>query len=114
MANGDFEEAAKSFGKAVSLTESDPSVPFRHYAEAVGPGGAVVARAGEESEPLRALPEAAVEEPEEQPSRSRVGLWVGLGIGLAVVVAAGIVTAVLLTVDLAEPDTQLDPFVVSF
>jgi tetratricopeptide (TPR) repeat protein len=34
LASGNYEEAARHFGKAISLTESDPGVPFRYFAQA--------------------------------------------------------------------------------
>jgi len=76
---------------------ADPGTTVDHYAEAVGPGGVVLATAGSEEEPEEiAIPHPAVAA--EEPTEGGDGvpwLWVGIGGGVAAAVGAIVLIAVL-------------------
>lgn len=79
-----------------------------YYAEAIGPGGAVLARSGSESEPLRAAGPGAGGGGE-----AEVWPWIVVGVGVALA-AGAIVTAVVLTSGSGTVSTQVEPFTVRF
>ncbi len=107
-----------------------PSQAAEYYAEAIGPGGAVIATSGSRDAPSRLEPEGGAiaevggegdvgagagsgsesgaggtEQPPPPGGGDDVGLWVGLGVGAAVLVAAAIVIGVLVATPTDE--TQL-------
>jgi len=92
-----------------SATGAEVRVPVRpsleYFAEAIGPGGAVLAQEGSEAEPLVARAAITAAPPVEAPPRGDdVPLIVGLTAG-AVVIAA--VVAIVLAVVLAPSGVQL-------
>jgi len=95
-----------------------------YYAEAIGPGGAVLATAGTSGAPLHAATRARASEEQgamsagaTSPSTSArdsdgggLSPWIWIGIGAAVV-AAGVLVALLVTGAIGgDPDTQPSPF----
>lgn len=82
---------------------------IEYYAEAIGPGGAVLARAGTATEPLRAAGPAVAT----GGGGDEVWPWI-VGGAAVLVVAGAIVTAVVLTSSSGTVSTQLEPFVVRF
>lgn len=76
---------------------------LRFYVEAIGPGGAVLARHGSPDAPERAAAIEGGASPVEapiEPASDDTALWVGVGVGAAVMVAVAVVLAVVL----APPD----------
>lgn len=68
-----------------------------YYVEAIGPGGALIARGGSRAEPLHseAAPGDSAAPIRSDGEGGGVGIWLWLGLG-AVVIAGGVVAAVLL------------------
>ncbi len=81
-----------------------------YYAEAIGPGGAVIARTGEEDAPLRAAPAAVAAAPS---GGMEAWPWIVGGVGVAVV-AAVVVTVVVLSTGGGQSGTDVAPFTVRF
>jgi hypothetical protein len=78
-----------------------------YYAEAIGPGGVVVARTGSASEPLRAAGAGG------GGGGGEAWPWVLVALGVAVV-AGGVVVGVVLGTESGTPVTQVEPFTVRF
>jgi tetratricopeptide (TPR) repeat protein len=101
------------------LVPASGSDVVEYYVEAVGPGGAVLAESGRESAPLRAsasardgalvVPPGAGESDDDEGG----GAWLWIGLGGAAAVGAAVV-AILLLSGGGDPDTQVEPFTVSF
>lgn len=81
-----------------------------YFAEAIGPGGAVIARTGDEHAPLRAAPAAVAAAPS---GGMEAWPWIVGGVGVAVV-AAVVVTVVVLTTGGGQSGTDVAPFTVRF
>ncbi|MDQ3035559.1 MAG: hypothetical protein M3Y87_24345 [Myxococcota bacterium] len=81
-----------------------------YYAEAIGPGGAVLARSGSDDDPLRV---AGSDAPVQAGGEAEVWPWI-VGGALVALAAGAIVTAVVLTSDSGTVSTQVEPFVVRF
>lgn len=80
----------------------------RYYAEAVGPGGAVIASSGSESAPLEAAGSAAV-------AGTGLDPWpFVIGGAAAVVVGVVIAVVVVTTSGTGQPTTAVSPFTVRF
>lgn len=104
-----------AWNEVMGSTSAVPSQRVEFYAEAIGPGGALLARAGSEAEPIRpALEPAAVAresvvEPDpslvEPPEPRGPGLAIGLSIA-AVAVVAALIIAIVLT---RPTDTEITP-----
>ncbi len=82
--------------------EAPPDTRVEYYAEAVGPGGAIVARTGS-----RPFPHTAPASNDGE-AGAPPWLWIGLGIGAAVLVAT---VAIFVVAGSANPDTVVEgPF----
>ncbi len=106
VAGGEWEHAT---GAPLFVATPSGGV-VEYYAEAIGPGGAVIARTGEPSAPLRAAPVvAAAATGGGEPTWP----WVVGGVGAALVVAV-VVTVVVLTAGGGQSGTDVAPFTVRF
>lgn len=94
----------------------DGALLVEYHVLAVGPGGAVLASAGSEAEPLRHR--VASEEEEEEEAEDDGGgsalPWILVGAGVLVVAAVVILAVVLVGGGDSEGNTTVDPFVVRF
>ncbi|MFO0683173.1 MAG: hypothetical protein U0234_14040 [Sandaracinus sp.] len=104
---GDWERAT---GAPLFVATPSGGV-VEYYAEAVGPGGAVIARSGEASAPLRAAPTAPIAA---GGGGDEVWPWIVGGAGAAVVVAVVVTVVVLTTSGGGASGTDVSPFVVRF
>ncbi len=85
-----------------------PGETLSYYAEAIGPGGVVLAAAGSEAEPLtrtRAPALAVIPDPEPVPASDDTPLFIGLGVGGGVLVLG--VVIVIAAVAGSSNDTTL-------
>lgn len=105
---GDWERAT---GAPLFVATPSGGV-VEYYAEAVGPGGAVIARSGEASAPLRAAPISAAAG--SGGGGDEVWPWIVGGAGAAVVVAVVVTVVVLTTSGGGASGTDVSPFVVRF
>jgi hypothetical protein len=83
-----------------------------YAAEAVGPGGAVLASHGSPSSPLRLAPHTDASPPPAlpapQPPKAASRRWIGWVVAGAVVVVGGVVTASVLLRRDSEPLTRIE------
>lgn len=89
----------------VLVIQGDASGAVEYYAEAVGPGGAIIATAGSESSPLRWAPRDGSAVAPDPGEGGGPGAWVWILGGVGVVAVAAVVVLVA-TSSSGDPSTQ--------
>jgi tetratricopeptide (TPR) repeat protein len=102
VGDGPFAE-----GEAMVSVEAEDGSTVDYYAEAIGPGGSVVAREGRSGAPL-SFPVGGEDEEAEEDGGGNTALWVTLVVVGALAIAGGVVAAVLLT---QSQETSVQPMI---
>jgi hypothetical protein len=91
---------------------ADAASVIEYYAEAIGPGGAVLARNGTEGEPLSAGGHGVTTDGAEASESGGEGTspWLFVGIGAGVLILGAAIVIIAVGASSGQPDTQPSPF----